>query len=58
MTENETSYSPDELQNAMQLTKDLKNVVVKAQDYDIAAKIRDIEKYFLEKIDKDSNRKI
>jgi len=49
-----TSYKPDEITRA----KELKNITVRSQDYYTSANLRDIEKYFMEKIEQDKLRTI
>lgn len=53
-----TSYKPEELQEAINQLKEFKNIVVRAQDYSLAAYLRDIEKHFMDKQEKDKNRTI
>jgi hypothetical protein len=58
MKDTKTYYTPESLNKAIESIKDLKSIVVKAQDYEMAAKLRDFEKYYLNKIEEDKNRKI
>lgn len=53
-----TEYTPESLGKAMELVKELKNIVVKAQDFELGALMRDAEKMLLVKEDADKNRRI
>lgn len=53
-----TYYTPETLEKALELTSELKNVMVRAQDYNLAGSIRDIERHFLDKQEADKKRLI
>lgn len=53
-----TYYTPEALEEALNLVKTLKNITVRSQDYHTSAYLRDIEKHFTNKIENDKNRKI
>ena len=53
-----TYYSPESLNKAMELVKELKNIMVKAQDFKLAGTMRDAERALLLKKDSDDNRRI
>jgi len=53
-----TGYTVETLADVIKLIQDAKNITVKSHDYQTSAKLRDIEKYFIEKQDKDNNRRI
>lgn len=48
-----TNYSNETINQAIELIKELKNIVVKAQDYETAAMLRDLEKRFTTKMNED-----
>lgn len=53
-----TSYTPKQLRSIIKRIRNLKMEATKAQDYEIAASFRDIERYYLDLIEKDKQRKI
>jgi hypothetical protein len=53
-----TYYTPKQLNSVLKRVRNLKMEATKAQDYEIAASFRDIEKYYLDLIEKDKQRKI
>ena len=55
---NKTSYTPENLHKALELIKEAKNIVVKAQDFAVGALMRDAERILLVKQDADKNRKL
>ena len=58
MADEKTYYSPKDLKRVMRLVKEIKNITVKAQDFVVAAHMRDAERLLMDKLDVDKNRKI
>lgn len=58
MQERRTYYRPGEIEKIIKSIKEIKNLSTKAQDYETAYKIKDLEKYYVEKLEKDKNRRI
>jgi protein-arginine kinase activator protein McsA len=53
-----TNYSPESLASAIKLIKEAKNIMVRAQDFDAAALLRDAERILITKKMADDNRSI
>lgn len=57
-TTNKTNYTPQSIQDALYLVKQLKNITVRSQDYHTSSYLREIEKSFSDKIEQDKNRRL
>lgn len=53
-----TEYTPENLNRAMKLVKEIKNIVVKSQDFELGALMRDAERILMQKQEDDKNRRI
>lgn len=58
MADNKTYYTPENLDKAMELIKEAKNIMVKAQDFDGAVFLRNTERHLVIKQESDKNRTI
>lgn len=53
-----TNYKVGQLEDLLEKIKEMQNVIVRAQDYELAALLIDMQRHLIVKIEQDNNRNI